>query len=214
MVTLYQAEWCPFSSAVREVLTELGLDFVARQVEPWPEQRDGLRERSGSDMTPVLETEDGRFFHGTRAIFGYLQDKQAWQYAEAHRRRFLDHREARQSDAPGRLVEYFKLEPGPEPSEEPTVVNVPEASRYELRDGERMIGETAYHRRDGRIAFIHTEVDEALEGRGLGSALVATALDDARSEGLEVVPLCPFVAAFIERHPEYQDLVAADYRER
>ena len=48
----------------------------------------------------------------------------------------------------------------------------------------------------------------------LGSALVATALDDARSEGLEVVPLCPFVAAFIERHPEYQDLVAADYRER
>ena len=51
-------------------------------------------------MTPVLETEDGRFFHGTRAIFGYLQDQQPWQYAEAHRRRFLDHREARQSDAP------------------------------------------------------------------------------------------------------------------
>jgi predicted GNAT family acetyltransferase len=77
-----------------------------------------------------------------------------------------------------------------------------------------MIGEAAYHRRDGRIALIHTEVDEALEGHGLGSTLVATALDDARREGLEVVPLCPFVAAFIERNPEYQDLVATDYRER
>ena len=48
MLTLYQAEWCPFSSAVREVLTELGLDFVARQVEPWPEQRTALLERSAA----------------------------------------------------------------------------------------------------------------------------------------------------------------------
>ena len=74
-----------------------------------------------------------------------------------------------------------------------------------------MIGEAAYRRRNGRIAFTHTEVDEALEGRGLGSRLVATALDDARREGLEVVPLCPFVASYIHRHPEYQDIVAADY---
>ncbi|HEV8098138.1 MAG TPA: glutathione S-transferase N-terminal domain-containing protein, partial [Gaiellaceae bacterium] len=59
MLTLYQAEWCPFSSAVREVLTELGLDFVAKQVEPWPEQRLGLLERSGRDALPALETEDG-----------------------------------------------------------------------------------------------------------------------------------------------------------
>jgi len=44
MLTLYQAEWCPFSSAVRELLTELGLDFVARQVEPWPSERARLRE--------------------------------------------------------------------------------------------------------------------------------------------------------------------------
>ena len=214
MLTLYQTEWCPFSSAVREVLTELGIDFVARQVEPWPEQRADLLERSGSDLTPVLETEDGRFLQGTRAIFGYLQNTEPWAHADAHRRRFLDHHDARVSDAPGRLVEYFRASPGGEPSGEPTVVNVPEASRYELRDGERMIGEAAYHRRDGRIAFTHTEVDEALEGRGRGGALVGTALDDARREGLEVVPLCPFVAAYIERHPEYQDLVAATYRER
>ena len=77
-----------------------------------------------------------------------------------------------------------------------------------------MIGEAAYRRRNGRIALIHTEVDEALEGRGLGSRLVTAALDDARDQGLEVVPLCPFVASFIDRHPEYQDIVAADYRER
>jgi predicted GNAT family acetyltransferase/glutaredoxin len=212
-LTLYQAEWCPFSSAVREVLTELGIDFVARQVEPWPEQRARLVERSGKDEIPALETEDGRFFHGTRAIFGYLQEQEPWEHADGHRRRFLDHRDARESDTPGRLVEYFRASPGPEPEAEPTVVNVPEASRYELRDGERMIGELAYRRRDGRLALIHVEVDEALEGRGLGSALVTTALDDARREGLEVVPLCPFVEWFVEQNPEYQDIVAADYRE-
>lgn len=213
MLTLYQAEWCPFSSAVREVLTELGLDFVARQVEPWPEQRATLRERSGEDEIPALETEDGRFFHGTRAIFGYLQELEPWEHADAHRRRFLDHRDARESDAPGRLVEYFRASRGDEPDEEPTVVHVPEASRYELRAGDRMVGEAAYRRRNGRLALIHTEVDEALEGRGLGSRLIERALDDARREGLEVVPLCPFVEWFVKQHPEYQDVIAADYRE-
>jgi glutaredoxin len=68
-LTLYQSEWCPFSSAVREVLTELGLDFVARQVEPWPEQRERLRAVTGSELIPVLETEDGRLYRGTREIF-------------------------------------------------------------------------------------------------------------------------------------------------
>jgi len=212
VLTLYQAEWCPFSSAVREVLTELGIVFVAKQVEPWPEERTELLERSGSDQIPVLETDDSRFFHGTRAIFGYLQEAEAWKHAEGHRRRFLDHREARESDAVGRLVEYFRVSPGPEPDGEPTVVNVPEASRYELRDGERMIGELAYRRGDARIVFTHAEVDEALEGRGYGGRLATTALDDARRDGLEVVPLCPFVARFIDRNPEYQDLLAADYR--
>jgi predicted GNAT family acetyltransferase/glutaredoxin len=214
VLILYQAEWCPFSSAVREVLTELGIDFVARQVEPWPEQRDRLRVLSGNDQIPALETEDGQFVHGTRAIFGYLRELEPWEHADAHRRRFLDHRAARESDAPGQLVDYFRASPGPELREEPTVVHMPEASRYELRAGDRVIGEAAYHRRNGRIAFIHTEVDEALEGQGLGSRLAATALDDARRQGLEVVPLCPFMARFIERHPEYQDVIAADYRER
>jgi predicted GNAT family acetyltransferase len=88
---------------------------------------------------------------------------------------------------------------------------VPEASRYELRLADRLIGLAAYRRRDGRIAFTHTEVDESCERRGFGSRLAAAALDDARRQGLEVVPLCPFIAHFIERHDEYAGLVASSY---
>jgi len=75
-LTLYQAEWCPFSSAVREVLTELGLDFVARQVEPWPEQREGLQALAGTDQIPVLQAEDGELYRGTRAIFDHLRERE------------------------------------------------------------------------------------------------------------------------------------------
>ena len=107
MLTLYQAEWCPFSSAVREILTELGLDFVARQVEPWSEQRAGLEAVSGSDEIPALETEDGRFFTGTREIYAYLRGLEAWEHAAGHRRRFHDHLPARQSETVARLIGYF-----------------------------------------------------------------------------------------------------------
>ncbi len=90
---------------------------------------------------------------------------------------------------------------------------MPEESRYELRLGERRIGAIGYRRRDGRIAFVHVEVDEACEGRGFGSRLVQEGLEDARRQGLEVVPLCPFIARYIETHPEYQRLVAAGYHD-
>jgi predicted GNAT family acetyltransferase/glutaredoxin len=212
-LTLYQAEWCPFSSAVREVLTELGLDFVARQVEPSPGERAELRELAGTDQIPVLQTEDGRLFRGTRQIFAHLREREPWEYAAAHRRRFADHRDARESDAAGQLIEYFRgtgeLEAAAESATpaDAEVVDVPERSRYELRLDGRLIGLAAYRRRDGRIAFTHTEVDESCEGRGCGSRLAAAALDDARRQGLEVVPLCPFVARYVERHPEYQELV-------
>src|SRR5207245_9541583 len=93
------------------------------------------------------------------------------------------------------------------------VVDVPEANRYELRLSDRLIGLAAYRRREGRIAFTHTEVHESWEGRGFGSRLAAAALDDARRQGLDVVPLCPFIADYIERHPEYQQLVASGYHE-
>jgi len=67
--------------------------------------------------------------------------------------------------------------------------------------------------RDGHIAFTHTEVDEACEGRGFGSRLAAVALEDARRQGLEVAPLCPFITWYIEQHPEYEELVASGYRD-
>ena len=213
MLTLYQTEWCPFSSAVREVLTELGLDFVARQVEPWPAERAELREVAGSDRIPVLQAEDGRLFRGTREIFAHLHERDPWRFAADHRRRFADHRDARESDAAGHLVEYFRgtgeLEAAdrsrsPEDAE---VVDVPERSRYELRLDGHLIGLAAYRRRDGRISFIHTTVDKSCQGRGFGSRLAAAALDDARRQGLRVLPLCPFVAHYVETHPEYQDLV-------
>jgi predicted GNAT family acetyltransferase len=59
----------------------------------------------------------------------------------------------------------------------------------------------------GRIVIKHTEVDDAFEGQGVGGALVRGELDDVRRRRLRVVPSCPFVKAWIERHPDYQDLL-------
>ena len=79
--------------------------------------------------------------------------------------------------------------------------------RFELLlDGE-VVGFARYVRRPGRVIFVHTEVDAAHGGKGLGSVLVAGALDLVRAEGVRVVPLCPYVGAFLARHPEYADLV-------
>ena len=91
------------------------------------------------------------------------------------------------------------------------VRNNPTEDRYELwADGE-LAGYTQYVLDRGRIAFLHTEVYKAYEGLGLGGRLARTALDDARTKGLMVMPFCPFVAGFIERHiEEYSDLVAPE----
>lgn len=87
-----------------------------------------------------------------------------------------------------------------------SVRNNEDASRFEIDvDGE--LGVSQYHRRNGKIIFTHTEVPRKAEGKGIGNALAKAALDYARSEGLRVVPRCPFIAAFIKRHREYQDLV-------
>ena len=91
------------------------------------------------------------------------------------------------------------------------VRNNPTEYRYEVwADGE-LAGYTQYSLRRGRIAFIHTEVDESYEGLGLGTRLARAALDDARARGLVVIPYCPFIADFLERHlDEYRDLVAPE----
>jgi len=65
-----------------------------------------------------------------------------------------------------------------------------------------------YERKPDRIVLIHTIVPDALGGKGVGSRLVKGALAMIRAEGLKLVPQCPFVAAYIEKHPEYRDLVA------
>jgi predicted GNAT family acetyltransferase len=88
-----------------------------------------------------------------------------------------------------------------------TVVDNPERHRYELRAGETVAGVVQYATEPGTIVLVHTEIAPSVEGEGLGSKLVAGALDDIRARGLEVVPLCPFASTFIERHPEYADLV-------
>jgi len=107
MLTLYQAEWCPFSSAVRELLTELGIEFVARQVEPWPEEPAQLRELAGTDEIPVLQADDGEVYRGTREIFVYLRGLEAWPYATEHRQRYAEHRPARLGDVTARILERF-----------------------------------------------------------------------------------------------------------
>ena len=91
---------------------------------------------------------------------------------------------------------------------ETTVHDVPDADRYEIRDGERLLGIAAYQRRGDEIRFTHTEVNPDAGESGLGSRLVRAALDDVRSKGERVVPLCSFVRGWIERHPDYADLVA------
>jgi len=79
--------------------------------------------------------------------------------------------------------------------------------RFELAiDGS--VATAAYELSGGTITFTHTVVPPELEGRGVGSRLVAAALNNARERGLRVVPQCSFVAAFIDRHPDYADLVA------
>ncbi len=72
MLSLYQAEWCPYSHRVRERLTELGLPFVALPVEPRPEDRDEMRRATGEDSIPVLVTEDGEAIQGVDAIVAWL----------------------------------------------------------------------------------------------------------------------------------------------
>jgi predicted GNAT family acetyltransferase len=86
------------------------------------------------------------------------------------------------------------------------VTDAPEDRRYEARCGGDLAGISVYIRSPELIAFLHTEVEDAYEGRGVGSALARTALDDARAQGLRVLAFCPFIDGWITKHPEYEDL--------
>jgi predicted GNAT family acetyltransferase len=89
------------------------------------------------------------------------------------------------------------------------VVDNPSELRYEMWSGDTLAGIIRYTRDDDVVTMVHTEVEPAFEGEGLGNTLVAGALDDARARGKHVRPLCPFVASYIRRHPEYANLVAS-----
>lgn len=91
------------------------------------------------------------------------------------------------------------------------VVNNAEAGRFEVRLGDD-IAYAEYRILENGILFPHTEVPPAFEGKGVGGLLVRTALAFARERGAKVMPVCPFFAAYIAKHPEYHDLVHPLYR--
>ena len=93
-----------------------------------------------------------------------------------------------------------------------TVVDSFERQRYEILLGGEVAGVLHYRRHGAGIELMHTEIDQAFEGRGLASRLAAAALDDARGRATPVVASCPFVSSYVERHPEYNDLLAAQQR--
>jgi uncharacterized protein len=94
-----------------------------------------------------------------------------------------------------------------------TVIDNSDESRLEIRaDGD--LAELVYRTRAGRLVLVHTEVPDALGGRGLGGQLVLAAIDKAAHEGLTVVPLCPFARSWLERHPDEAARVPIDWGAR
>jgi predicted GNAT family acetyltransferase len=97
---------------------------------------------------------------------------------------------------------------------DPQFADAPDRARIEMTVDGDVAGFAEYHDRGSVRSFTHTVVDDAYEGQGLGSRLVRWVLDDAREHGQQVLPYCPFVRSYIERHQEYADLVPAAERER
>ena len=88
------------------------------------------------------------------------------------------------------------------------VQDAPERSRFEATVDGELAGFAAYRLRDQRLVFTHTEVLPAYEGRGVGGALARSGLDSVRARGLRAVPVCPFIAGWLDKHPGvYDDLL-------
>ena len=85
------------------------------------------------------------------------------------------------------------------------VTDNPDAGRYDAHVNGELAGYLVYREEEGGIILVHTEVFDAFEG----GRLVSTALDEIRERGLSVTPLCRFAAGYIDKHPEYADLIAA-----
>jgi predicted GNAT family acetyltransferase len=96
-------------------------------------------------------------------------------------------------------------------AEEPAQVDLQHdehTNRYVLRSSGETVGVLDYRRRDDALDLLHTEVVPQGQGHGLGTVLVREVLDDIRARGHQIMPSCPFVARFVEEHPDYADLVA------
>jgi uncharacterized protein len=89
----------------------------------------------------------------------------------------------------------------------PEVRRNDQARRYELLQGDQMIGQADFQLVSGAVMITHTEVDPARKGQGLGSQLARAALSDIRAQGQHLIPLCPYIVTYLKRHPDELDLV-------
>ena len=87
------------------------------------------------------------------------------------------------------------------------------AHRFELHTGGKLAAYSEYNLLSNAVLFTHTEVLPEYEGRGFGSQIARYALDDVRGRGLGVIPVCQFIAGFLRKHPDYQDLVTPANRQ-
>ena len=87
-----------------------------------------------------------------------------------------------------------------------TLINNQEKKQYEFHIDNNIV-RVEYIRAQNNIYLTHTEVPRNLEGQGLGSAIIKAALEDVKVNGWTLIPLCPFVASYIKKHPEYRELV-------
>lgn len=92
------------------------------------------------------------------------------------------------------------------------IVRNDDRARYEVRDGDQVLGFAMFREEPGRTVFTHTVVRPEFEGRGIGSELARHVIEATVAEGRSVVPECPFIAAYLEEHPEYADSVIAPAR--
>jgi hypothetical protein len=82
-----------------------------------------------------------------------------------------------------------------------------DASRFEIHFGDELAGFVRYQRHGQLLELIHTQVSEQFQGLGFAGQLARFSLDTARARGLDVLPTCPYIRKWIERHPDYLDLV-------
>jgi predicted GNAT family acetyltransferase len=92
----------------------------------------------------------------------------------------------------------------------PVLFNNTTDSRYELKEGETVVGFVQYRIADDKIVLVHTEILPGNEGKGYGSRIAKLVLEQIQTAGKPMVPLCEFMAGYIAKHPEYEKLVSRE----